>query len=67
MRRATREASEDALYASAVKRLEGLKATGVTTVEIKSGYGLDHDSELKMLRVALTEETMPPPARAISS
>jgi len=50
--KATREATEDALYASACKRLEGLKATGVTTVEIKSGYGLDHDSELKMLRVA---------------
>jgi len=50
--KATREASEDSLYASACKRLEGLKATGVTTVEIKSGYGLDHDSELKMLRVA---------------
>lgn len=50
--KATREASEDALYASAVARLEGLKATGVTTVEIKSGYGLDRDSELKMLRVA---------------
>lgn len=50
--KATREASEDELYAPAVKRLEGLKATGVTTVEIKSGYGLDHDSELKMLRVA---------------
>lgn len=50
--KATREASEDELYASACKRLEGLKATGVTTVEIKSGYGLDHDSELKMLRVA---------------
>ncbi|WP_235561417.1 imidazolonepropionase [Brevundimonas sp. Root1279] len=49
---ATRAASEDELYASAVARLEGLKATGVTTVEIKSGYGLDHDSELKMLRVA---------------
>ena len=49
---ATRAASEDALYASALARLEGLKATGVTTVEIKSGYGLDHDSELKMLRVA---------------
>ena len=49
---ATRAASEDALYASAVARLAGLKATGVTTVEIKSGYGLDHDSELKMLRVA---------------
>ncbi|MEG1029436.1 MAG: imidazolonepropionase, partial [Brevundimonas sp.] len=50
--KATREASEDDLYASACKRLEGLKATGVTTVEIKSGYGLDRDTELKMLRVA---------------
>ena len=50
--KATREASEDQLYASALSRLEGLKATGVTTVEIKSGYGLDRDSELKMLRVA---------------
>jgi imidazolonepropionase len=49
---ATRAASEDALYASAVARLAGLKTTGVTTVEIKSGYGLDQDSELKMLRVA---------------
>ena len=49
---ATRAAGEDALYASALTRLEGLKATGVTTVEIKSGYGLDLDSELKMLRVA---------------
>nr|WP_312813434.1 imidazolonepropionase [Brevundimonas sp.] len=50
--RATRAESEDQLYASALKRLQGLKDTGVTTVEIKSGYGLDHDSELKMLRVA---------------
>ncbi|WP_284222856.1 imidazolonepropionase [Brevundimonas denitrificans] len=49
---ATRAASEDELYASALGRLAGLKATGVTTVEIKSGYGLDPDSELKMLRVA---------------
>ena len=49
---ATRAASEDDLYASALSRLEGLKATGVTTVEIKSGYGLDRDAELKMLRVA---------------
>jgi imidazolonepropionase len=49
---ATRAASEDDLYASAVARLEGLKVTGVTTVEIKSGYGLDRDAELKMLRVA---------------
>ena len=49
---ATRAASGAALYASALTRLAGLKATGVTTVEIKSGYGLDRDSELKMLRVA---------------
>ncbi|PZO08583.1 MAG: imidazolonepropionase [Alphaproteobacteria bacterium] len=49
---ATRAASEDELYASTLTRLEGLKATGVTTVEIKSGYGLDRESELKMLRVA---------------
>lgn len=50
--RATRESSEDDLLDSAMARLEGLKATGVTTVEIKSGYGLDMDAELKMLRVA---------------
>ena len=49
---ATRAASENALYASALGRLAGLKATGVTTVEIKSGYGLDSETELKMLRVA---------------
>ena len=49
---ATRAASEDALFASASARLAGLKASGVTTVEIKSGYGLDRDGELKMLRVA---------------
>src|SRR5690606_33563042 len=50
--RMTRAASEDDLVASALKRLAGLKASGVTTVEIKSGYGLDLDSELKMLRAA---------------
>ena len=50
--RMTREASEDDLVASALKRLAGLTASGVTTVEIKSGYGLDRDSELKMLRAA---------------
>ncbi|MFN3930585.1 MAG: imidazolonepropionase [Brevundimonas sp.] len=49
---ATRAASEDQLYASALTRLAGLTATGVTTLEIKSGYGLDRDSELRMLRVA---------------
>lgn len=50
--KATRAASEDALFASAMARLEGLTDTGVTTVEIKSGYGLDREGELKMLRVA---------------
>ncbi|OLQ77745.1 imidazolonepropionase [Photobacterium proteolyticum] len=50
--KATREASEDELYELAVQRLNGLKQDGVTTVEIKSGYGLTIDDELKMLRVA---------------
>ena len=50
--KATREASEDELYELAVQRLNGLKQDGVTTVEIKSGYGLTLDDELKMLRVA---------------
>ena len=49
---ATRAATEGELYDLAVARLKGLTDTGVTTVEIKSGYGLDRDSELKMLRVA---------------
>lgn len=49
---ATRAASEDELLASALDRLAGLTATGVTTLEIKSGYGLDRETELKMLRVA---------------
>ncbi|OAN18112.1 imidazolonepropionase [Photobacterium jeanii] len=49
---ATREASEDTLYELAIERLEGLKRDGVTTVEIKSGYGLSLEDELKMLRVA---------------
>ena len=49
--RATRAASEDELFASARKRLASLLRDGVTTVEIKSGYGLDLASERKMLRV----------------
>lgn len=49
---ATRAAPEDDLLASALDRLSGLTATGVTTVEIKSGYGLNLEDELKMLRVA---------------
>jgi imidazolonepropionase len=50
--RATRAASEDELVASALPRLDALLAEGVGTVEIKSGYGLDLASELKMLRAA---------------
>ena len=49
--RATRAASEDELFASAHKRLRSLLRDGVTTVEIKSGYGLDLASERKLLRV----------------
>jgi imidazolonepropionase len=49
---ATRAASEDALVASALPRLDALIAEGVTTIEIKSGYGLDPESEAKMLRAA---------------
>ena len=49
---ATRAAGEDALSRAARRRLEALIAEGVTTVEIKSGYGLDLDNELKQLRVA---------------
>ena len=49
---ATRAASEDALFASADRRLSALLAEGVTTVEIKSGYGLETPAEVKTLRVA---------------
>ncbi|RPH42369.1 MAG: imidazolonepropionase, partial [Burkholderiales bacterium] len=52
--RATRGADEAALAHASSKRLERLLAEGVTTVEIKSGYGLDADTELRMLRVART-------------
>ncbi|SIS05594.1 imidazolonepropionase [Aquipseudomonas alcaligenes] len=50
--RATRAASEDQLIAASLPRLDALLADGVTTVEIKSGYGLTLADELKMLRVA---------------
>lgn len=49
---ATRAASEEALYAQALPRMRTLLADGVTTIEIKSGYGLDLDTERRMLRVA---------------
>ncbi|MFT3976628.1 MAG: imidazolonepropionase [Sphingomonas bacterium] len=50
--RATRAADEDELVASALPRLDALIAEGATTVEVKSGYGLDTESELRMLRAA---------------
>jgi imidazolonepropionase len=50
--RATRAASEDDLLEQSRPRLQSLMQEGVTTVEIKSGYGLEFESEAKMLRVA---------------
>lgn len=50
--RATRAASEDELLAQALPRARALCQDGVTTLEIKSGYGLSLDAELRMLRVA---------------
>jgi imidazolonepropionase len=49
---ATRAATKDELIDSAAKRLRGLTREGVTTVEIKSGYGLDLETELKQLEAA---------------
>lgn len=50
--RATRATSEEQLYAESLPRVRRLIAEGVTTIEIKSGYGLERDAEVKMLRVA---------------
>ena len=50
--RAVRAASEEALLEASLPRVLDLVADGVTTLEIKSGYGLDFDNERKMLRVA---------------
>lgn len=50
--RATRAATEDELLDGATARAARLAAGGVTTIEVKSGYGLDLDTELRMLRVA---------------
>jgi len=49
---ATRAAGEEQLFAQSLPRAQALLADGVTTLEIKSGYGLDLDSECRMLRVA---------------
>jgi len=58
--RSTREASEDELLGRALERVDTLLGEGVTTLEIKSGYGLDIDTELKMLRVARRIGTLRP-------
>ncbi len=50
--RGTRAADEADLLSDALRRVDHLLAEGVTTLEIKSGYGLDVESEMKMLRVA---------------
>ena len=49
---ATRDATADQLFQAARTRIESLIGQGVTTLEIKSGYGLDTETELKMLQVA---------------
>ncbi len=58
--KSTREESFDEIYKSSAKRLKALIKEGVTTIEIKTGYGLDLESELKMLKVAQKlEENFP--------
>lgn len=64
--RATRAATEQQLVESARQRLALLLAEGVTTVEIKSGYGLDIDSEIKMLR-AIRQLAAQVPAQVVAT
>ncbi len=59
---ATRAATEAELLASALPRLDAMLAEGVTTVEVKSGYGLDIHTELRMLRTARALERARPVA-----
>ncbi len=49
--KSTREESVENIYESSAKRLKALIREGVTTIEIKTGYGLDLESELKMLKI----------------
>lgn len=58
--RATRAATEDDLLAQSLPRVDAMIAKGVTTVEVKSGYGLDIETELRMLRVARRIEQVRP-------
>lgn len=57
---ATRAADEAELLAQTLPRVEAMLATGTTTLEVKSGYGLDIASELRMLRVARRVATLRP-------
>ena len=57
---ATRAAGEDALLAAALPRVDALIAEGVTTIEVKSGYGLDIATECAMLRAARRIAAMRP-------
>lgn len=50
--KATKEAAKEELFKSAMARLDSMLSFGVTTVEGKSGYGLDHETEIKQLEVA---------------
>lgn len=56
--KATRAANEEELLAQALPRIDQLIAEGVCTLEIKSGYGLDAETELKMLRTARRVESL---------
>ncbi|ASJ76773.1 imidazolonepropionase [Granulosicoccus antarcticus] len=58
--KATRAASVDDLLASALPRVDALLAEGVSLIEVKSGYGLDRETELAMLRAARAIETVRP-------
>lgn len=57
---ATRAASVEDLCTSALPRIDALLAEGVSVIEVKSGYGLDHDTELAMLRAARAIEKVRP-------
>ncbi len=58
--KATRAATEAELIASALPRIDAMLAEGVCVIEIKSGYGLDQDTELRMLRAARAIATQRP-------
>jgi len=58
--KATRGASEDTLLAGALRFVDALIGEGVSVIEVKSGYGLDIETELKMLRVARAIEQVRP-------